>query len=421
MLKRLTIKRFKSIYDAKLSFGRANLFIGVNGTGKSNVLEAIGLLASALSRGLDGDNLESRGVRFSLPHLFKSSFKNTDLSPTFRLEAEFENGRYNCSIRAGSTRSSLEFHSEELFDNGTKVFGRGPNGNNINKTLVNVSSDDLKAVPKNRGFWDALYPFADISKKLRDELNEFSDFAIYAPQTAIMRGVATENRIKEPLGLAGGNLAPAFNEALNYRVDLSEEEEKEFNNIVSLIWSPGWANSIQIGRFNPEIIPSSVSSNGLSLYIRDQFMKTNRNMLSTFDASEGTLYLIFVTSLLLHPKTPNIFALDNVDGTLNARLVRQLTDKLVEVCTSSSVSQNIRSHQSFVTSHHPASLDSFDIFSDDQRVFVARRKTENGVVGSTFFDRLQPGENLTKTQWIEQSGGKNMSELLLEGLIPGGL
>lgn len=420
MLKRLNIKRFKSIYDTSLTFGRANLFIGVNGTGKSNVLEAIGLLACALSRGLDGEELESRGVRFSLPQLFKSSFRNTQLSSTFRLEAVFESGKYNCSIRAGSNRSTLEFHSEELWDRGRKVFGRGPNGITVNRAVVDVPVDDLKAIPKNRGFWDILFPFAEVSESLREELAELTDFSVYAPQTAVMRGVATENRLKEPLGLAGGNLASAFKDALNSRLSLTEDEKKEFTKIISLIWSPGWADSVTARPFDSEIVPSQVSTGGLLLYIRDRYMKTNRNMLSTFDASEGTLYLLFVTTLLLHPSTPNTFALDNVDGTLNSRLVRQLTDKLVEVCTDASVGENLRSHQCFVTSHHPASLDSFDIFSEDQAVFVTRRR-ETGVVGSTFFDKLLPGASMTKTEWVKQSQGKNLSELLLEGLIPGGL
>jgi AAA ATPase domain len=421
VLKKLTIRRFKSIYDAQLSFGRANLFIGVNGTGKSNVLEALGLLASALSRGVDGAALDSRGVRFSLPQLFKSSFKNTDLSPTFRLEAEFEHGQYNCSIRAGSTRSSLEFHSEELFDHGIKVFGRGPNGVTVNQQLVKVASRDLQVVPKNRGFWDTLYPFADVSKGLRVELAEFSEYAIYAPQTAIMRGVATELRLKEPLGLTGGNLAAAFSAALSYRHSLTAVESKEFDKVLSLIWAPGWADRVSARPFNSDIVPSQVSTSGLVLYIRDKYMKTNRNMLSTFDASEGTLYLIFVATLLLHPDTPNTFALDNVDGTLNARLVRQLTDKLVEVCGTSSDLGSLRTHQTFVTSHHPASLDSFDIFSEDQRIFVTRRHAADGVLGSTYFERLAPSDGLSKPEWIEQSQGKNLSELLLEGIIPGGL
>lgn len=420
MLRQLTIKRFKSIYEARIEFGRINLFIGVNGTGKSNVLEAIGLLAAALSRGLDGVDLDNRGVRFSIPNLFKSSFRNTRLSPTFRLEARFENGQYNCSIRAGSARSSLEFHSEELIDRGRKVFGRGPNGNTINRSIVDVPAQDLKSIPANRGYWDILSPFANVSPELRSELEEIGNFAIYAPQTSIMRGLANDPRVSEPLGLTGANLAAAFNEALSFRSTLNAEDKEKFTDILSLIWAPGWANRIRVGGFRPDIVPAQVASSGSVMYILDRYMKTNRNTLSTFDASEGTLYLVFVATLLLHPGTPNTFALDNVDGTLNAKLVRKLTDKLVQICTDQIKSEELRAYQGFVTSHHPASLDSFDLFEDSQRIFVARRR-EKGVVGATYFDRLQPAEAVTKEEWIRQREGRNLSELLLEGLIPGGL
>jgi len=420
VLKQLTIKRFKSIYESRIEFGRANLFIGVNGTGKSNVLEALGLLASALSRGLEGSALDNRGVRFSQPQFFKSSFRNTVLSPTFRLEAKFETGQYNCSIRAGSTRSSLEFHSEELFDGKVKVFGRGPNGINLNRAILDVPMGDLRSLPTNRGFWDILSPFANISPALRSELEEFSEYAIYAPQTAIMRGLANDPRVSDPLGLTGGNLASAFDEALTSRRSMTDDDRVFFDKILSIVWAPGWANSIRTGAPRPDIIPPQVSTSGRALYIIDRYMKVNRNTLSTFDASEGTLYLIFIAALLLHPGTPNTFALDNIDGTLNAKLVRQLTDKLVEICTNRDQSERLRAYQSFVTSHHPASLDSFDLFDADQRIFVARRR-ETGVIGSTFFDRLQPPEGISKSDWVKQQEGRNLSELLLEGLIPGGL
>jgi hypothetical protein len=378
-------------------------------------------LASALSRGLDGVVLDSRGVRVSLPQLFKSSFKNTDLSPTFRLEAEFEYGRYSCSIRSGRYRSSLEFHSEELFDGKTKVFGRGPNGTMINPAVVSIETQRMQGVVPSRGFWDVLSPFANISDGLRAELAAFSEYSIYAPQTAIMRGVASDLRVTEPLGLTGSNLAGAFSEALNYGNTLSDADHIQFNKILSLIWAPGWANRVNVAPTDPNIVPAQVSSGGgMILYIRDKFMKTNRNMLSTFDASEGTLYLIFVATLLLHPYSPSTFGLDNVDGTLNSRLVRLLTDKLVEVCTISE-SEHLRAYQCFVTSHHPASLDSFDIFDDSQKVFVTRRRDDPPVVGSTYFDQLLPRAGSSKAEWIAESGGRNLSELLLEGFIPGGL
>lgn len=44
MFKRLAIKNFKSIIDLTIELGRVNVFIGANGMGKSNVLEAIARL-----------------------------------------------------------------------------------------------------------------------------------------------------------------------------------------------------------------------------------------------------------------------------------------------------------------------------------------------------------------------------------------
>ena len=70
MLKSLEIKNFRSIVDAKLQFGRVNLFIGPNGGGKSNILEAIGILSAALGRSIDPIDLDRKGVRLSLPRLF---------------------------------------------------------------------------------------------------------------------------------------------------------------------------------------------------------------------------------------------------------------------------------------------------------------------------------------------------------------
>ncbi|MFA5810641.1 MAG: AAA family ATPase, partial [Thermoleophilia bacterium] len=44
MIKTLHIQGFKSISDQTLELGRVNCLIGANGVGKSNVLEALGVL-----------------------------------------------------------------------------------------------------------------------------------------------------------------------------------------------------------------------------------------------------------------------------------------------------------------------------------------------------------------------------------------
>lgn len=412
MLLNLKIIRFKSIYEQELKFGRANLFVGANGSGKSNILEALGVLSAALSGGLDPTTLDLRGVRLSLPHLFKSAFKNYAFPKTFRLEATFENGRYECSIRSG-LNSPLEFFSESLYDGKKQVFGRGPHGTKLHSIRKQLPHFNKDLVPSNRSVWSVIEPIAEISAGLRDELDEFARYAIYNPQTAIMRGMATDHRVVEPLGLTGSGLASALTNVMNNRTE-------DFPYLTNIIWEPGWADQVQTGGYNPEIVPAQVRSEGSLLYIRDRFMRSERNMLSAFDASEGTLYLIFVATLLAHSKTPNVFGLDNVDGTLNPRLVRKLSEHLIDVvCNADSITKR----QVFMTSHHPSSLDSFDIFNENQKIFVCsrNRNPQNTVVGATLFENLVPPVDMSREDWLLAHRGRNLSELLLTDRIPSAL
>ena len=67
MLKKLTVERFKSIRHAEVELGRVNLFIGGNGAGKSNILEAIGVLSASADRGVGDTDLSRKGVRITPP------------------------------------------------------------------------------------------------------------------------------------------------------------------------------------------------------------------------------------------------------------------------------------------------------------------------------------------------------------------
>lgn len=417
MLRKLRVSRFKSIYEDELEFGSVNLIIGPNGSGKSNILEALGVISAIFSRGLDPSELDLKGIRLSLPHIFKSAFKGYDLPKTFRLEATFDFGRYDCSIRASASSTYLEFFTEALYDQERLVYGRSTHG-------IKVRSDEFSAgilerldIDAIRSVWSVVGPIVNISAEFREELEQFSRYAIYAPQTAVMRGLAVDNRVVEPLGLTGSGLATAIEQAKRYA------DPKEFAKIVDIIWEPGWADQLQVDDFKADVVPSHVSAGGRLLYIRDRYMRGGRNFLSAFDASEGTLYLVFVAALLSHPETPNIFALDNVDGTLNPKLVRSLTSHIVKVSTAKKDSD--RHRQVFMTSHHPSALDSLDIFDPQQCLFIASRVSKpegssNGTqraMGSTHFRRFRPPKDLSRDEWKIKHSGKNLSELLLENRI----
>src|SRR5438105_5044309 len=71
---KITISNYKSISHLELSLGRLNVLIGENGSGKSNVLEAIALASCAAQNTLDNDALASRGIRVTDPAYMRSGF-----------------------------------------------------------------------------------------------------------------------------------------------------------------------------------------------------------------------------------------------------------------------------------------------------------------------------------------------------------
>ena len=55
---KISIKNFKSLYDISFEPGNVNVFIGANGSGKSSVLEAIGILSAAISDRVNNNALQ---------------------------------------------------------------------------------------------------------------------------------------------------------------------------------------------------------------------------------------------------------------------------------------------------------------------------------------------------------------------------
>ena len=413
MINQLHIRNFKSIADAQLEFGRVNLFIGVNGSGKSNLLEALGLYAACLARGIDADILSSKGVRLSAAHLFKSSFKSRATPLLIRLDGSIGTAQYVAFLRTKANSSQLEFSSETLMEGASQVFSR----HFTTARIIGSDSPKRQLVEANphRGLWDTHGPLANVNPTTRAALNAVAKYVIYAPQTAVMRGLVPDNRAIEPLGLTGSRLPQALREILRQRHG-TKNTGRYINEILKIIWKPGWAERVKVGPPDLQVIPDLLSSAKDVIYIVDKYMKSNRNTLSPYDASEGTLFLLFVATILAHADSPPIFALDNVDGTLNPSMVRSLVSHIVTVVCDDNANHddtNIRPEQVFLTSHNPSALDAMDLFEPDQRLFVVSRNDQ----GHTVFERIQPPSGTTKERWITEAGGRNLSQLWLDGRI----
>lgn len=426
VLEELKISRFKTVRELTLKLGRVNLFIGGNGSGKSNILEAIGLTSACLDRGLGDSDIGAKGLRITPATLMKSSFKNAELPKTLELEAKFSgNVGYKAILQSSDNNPLLRFFSESSKHDGETVFGRSGAGARA------MGLKHPERLSKNRGIWDQIKAINEyIPPQVGDAFAEFSRFVIYSPQTDFLRGRQVGRVDNPPIGLHGEGLPEAVSSFLDAwrhwgNVVTKQGGEKGglnwdiIDSATKLVWLPGWASRFGTHRGRSNLTSRDVADRlSASVYFIDQFMHASRNQLSVYDSSEGTLFLLFAAIILSHPAAPRIFALDNVDSGLNPKLTRALVEQMIKTTSqTSSGDAALGAHQVFLTSHNPSALDAFDIFDDNQRVFVVNRNEK----GHTLAKRLQPPADMTKEQWQIAKGGRNLSQVWLDGEIPGAM
>ena len=417
MLKKLTVERFKSIRAATLEFGRVNIFIGGNGAGKSNILEAIGVLSASVYRGIRDTDLGIKGVRITPPELMKSAFKNNDLPRTLQITGELNDDvEYRINLTGKEDDPLLSFFSERCLLGKTKIFGRGPNGANAMGQSIHRSLNTY------RGLWDQVGTAFDLPDAVDRALQRLSQYAIYAPQTDFLRGLTPGKLDTPPVGLHGEGLPAAVRGFLiqwhNARRTKSPTAELK-DRALDLAFLPGWASEVEVSKIASSLTSRALPDHGSDMvYFLDTFMHTKRRTLSVYDSSEGTLFLLFVAILLAHDDSPKIFALDNVDNSLNPRMTRVLLETVIDLTKDSSEKgMSCGPEQVFLTSHNPTSLDAFDLFDDDQRVFVVDRNQD----GHTIVKPLRPRSGMTKQDWSQAKNGRNLSQLWLDGEIRGAL
>lgn len=426
VLEEIKISRFKTVRELTLQLGQVNLFIGGNGSGKSNILEAIGLTSACLDRGLGDSDIGTKGLRITPPTLMKSSFKNTELPKTLELEAKFSgNVKYKAVLQSSDSNPLLRFFSESSDYAGKTVFGRSGAGARA------MGLKHPERLSKNRGIWDQIKAVNEnIPAQVGDAFAEFSRFVIYSPQTDFLRGRQVGRVDNPPIGLHGEGLPEAvssFLRALSYwrtNANKNADEKKRLNwdiiaSATRLVWLPGWASEFRTHRGKSNLTSRDLADRSSpSVYFTDRFMHATRNQLSVYDSSEGTLFLLFAAIILSHPEAPRIFALDNVDSGLNPKLTRALVEQIIKTTNQTSTGEaTLGARQVFLTSHNPTALDAFDIFDECQRVFVVSRNEK----GHTLAKRLKPPEGMTREQWQIAKGGRNLSQVWLDEDIPGAM
>ncbi|HSN98452.1 MAG TPA: AAA family ATPase [Candidatus Nanopelagicales bacterium] len=382
------ITGFKSHAQTRLSLGQVNVFVGANGSGKSSLLEALGVLGAAAEGRVDDAALKYRGVRPGIPALYKSSFQAERLPANINLRATGgEKVEYQVSLNnpLENPRPEWTYATERLEIGGNHLVGRSPRSANRGNPERGLAALKMAEWP----------PDAPQSRLLRT----LSEYRIFTPTTDVMRGLVPDPAPRDPIGLSGGQLPEAFEETWASVAEGQREEiEEHFQTMLD------WVAEVRAAPALGLPLSRSVSTTQNVFKFVDRYMSSDRNTLTSYDASEGALHVVFAAVLCLHPRTPPVCAIDNIDQGLNPRLARALIERVCEWTLASG-------RQLLVTSHNPVLLDGLPLQDERVRLFTVDRARN----GHTVVSRVEVTERMLEL--AEQ--GWTLSRMWVAGHLGG--
>jgi predicted ATPase len=386
MIQKISIKNFKSVHNNEMELGRFNVLIGENGSGKSNILEAIAFGGAASANMLNNEFLASRGIRVTTPELMKSGF-NLRQKKIIELNFDTEADSIFCAVEHHKSEGWVELE-RNVFKLQIEIYGqlakmkdadRYEVGNDIGdrdfKKIISKFKKDVNKIPskeKNRDiFIDSLF---DKAKSESDVLigvkySYFSKFLIYSPENSTLRNFFDEGQII-PLGIRGEGLFSLLKEISK------EKRGSRFKKIIESLKIIDWFDGLEL--------EATGFPGEKGIKIKDKYISSSIQYIDQRSTNEGFLFLLFYITLFVSDKTPDFFAIDNIEASFNPKLCIKLIQVLAKLAKE-------HKKQVIVTTHNPFILDGLNLADDDQRLFVVRRNVE----GHTITNRVQPKEKLT--------------------------
>ena len=385
-IKGITIRNFKSLFDVSFETGNVNVFIGANGSGKTSVLEAIGVLSAAMTDRVNNNSLQRKGVRLSTSSLYKSKFADiVKESPTVEFSLKWGKDsheyQYNTHLTAPVGDDSWKYHTESVSRDGRIVFGRS----NRSKSHMN----------NKVGYYSLSDRLA--SEEYLAAGRYVADYGLFQPDTLTLRGNVPDPTQITPIGLNGGRLAEAVGDLFRTVDDELMFGSMYMDEVLELM---EWASEFHVGKPKKSNLNPGVPSTNQIIEFRDRFLKDSA-LFTGYDASEGALYVLFMLCLAMHPSTPMMFGIDSFDHAMNPRLAKRLTQVFDKI-----VIENGRTV--FMTTHNPLVLDGLDLTDDRIRLFA----TERDDLGHVTVYRILVSEDLIKT-------GQPLSRLWINGYLGG--
>jgi predicted ATPase len=412
MIRELTIKNYKSIFDHTIELGRINVFIGENGCGKTNILEALAMAAAALTDKLSAEELFNRGMRVAKPSIMRSSFPgaaSAEIMLGFGFESEHGDGHRTVELRISADESqAAEVKWSELDAPKETVVKVGKESEvrkliDVLEQLKNKEHTEEQLKASAAALRSALESELSQAETLVQELLEqqgraelrgrLGAFSVYEANSLALRGLMTMSR-KTPLGIYG--------ETLDYAI--SKLKPEIWADILERARCISWLDNIVVDVADALKLEGHKLGQGQStLYFYDKFMGEKNNIFSAENVNEGILHILFYLTLFVSEGTPKVLGIDNIETALNPQLCRDLMEQLADLAVK-------HDKQVLITTHNPAILDGLNLHDPEQRLFVVSRNDE----GHTVTERISLKPKVQGAQFKYK-----LSEMWMRGLIGG--
>ena len=401
MLKKFKIANYKSVKDLELDLGRVNVFIGENGSGKSNILEAFVLAGATLADRPDQETMGLRGVRWVKPQLFVSAFPSDDSDEKIHFTGEFEDRSFELKIipKQDIYSKQFQYEYEQSYSNASANFSAQLGKRiwpELEKHLAELREEEVefhkafsdleqkestqKIITHNRN------AYLNAGRKINAIL--FGDFGIYEPNLAFLSNPSSHSML-HPFGLSGDG----FIYFLKNPVSFNRLKEKHWDRIKQKMSLFKWFEDMNVvEEYGGEKSPFE---------IKDRYLD-RKHTIDHYSTNEGFLFLLFMVTLMSIQETPRFFAIDNIETALNPRLCTEVMKTVAELAKENT-------KQVIVTTHNATVLDGLNLNDDEQRLFRVFRNHE----GHTLIERI------FKPQPLPGQEASKLSELFLNGMLGG--
>jgi predicted ATPase len=307
------------------------------------------LASAAANDKLDNEFLTSRGIRVTDPKFMRAAFHAENFSDDIFIQLK---GNDDANIQFLLQNDNLPY-SKWTWRNKDKFSEPEEINDILKRHSDHLSISDLKGKKGKKG--KRILGLADkIVKREKIIKLKIHNFLIYSPENSLLREFEKKGQI-EPLGIKGEGLFKLL------KVLYLENNQDKLNVIKEKLKVINWFEDFEI--------PKDLSEGHRIIQIKDKYLNEKTSFFDQYASNEGFLLLLFYYSLFVSEKTPDFFAIDNIDASLNPKLCWHLMKDLVQLAKQ-------YNKQAILTTHNPAILDGLNLDDPNQKLYVVFRNKQ---------------------------------------------